>query len=78
MLRLAKEGEPGSSTELDTAAARWRPAGGSRARGTGRRAPARGEVGLGGREGAAWGGGRSKRWPAASAAAGGAELCRRG
>ena len=35
------------------------------ARGTGRRAPAHGEVGPGVHEGAAWGGGRSRRWPAA-------------
>ena len=43
MLRLVKEGEPGSANELDTAAARWRPTGGSGARGTGWKAQCEGQ-----------------------------------
>ena len=66
VLRRARVGELRLCSELSTATARWRPRSSSGWRGEGSRAPARGEVGLGGRGGTAWGGGRSRRWPAAS------------
>ena len=76
VLRHVRVGELRLCSELSTATARWRPRSSSGWRGEGSKAPARGEVGPGGRWGTAWGGGRSRRWPAASSAAGGAELCR--
>ena len=75
MLVRAPEKETGLSPEFATAATRWRPRSSAGAAWRREGAPARGEVGPGVREGAVWSGGRSRRWHAASAAAGGAELC---
>ena len=77
MLVHAPEKETRLSPELATAATRWRPQSSAGAAWRGEGAPARGEVGPGVRGGSVWSGGRSRRWPAASAAAGGAELFRR-
>ena len=66
VLVRAPEKETGLSPELATAAARWRPQSSAGAAWRGEGAPARGEVGPGVRGGAAWSGGRSMRWPAAS------------
>ena len=66
VLRRARVGEPRLCSELSTATVRWRPRSSSGWRGEGSRAPTRGEVGPGGRGGAACGGGRSRRWPAAA------------
>ena len=66
VLRRAQFGELRLCSELSTVMARWRPRSSSVCRGEGRRGPARGGVGPGGRWGAAWGGRRSRRWPAAT------------
>ena len=66
VLRRARVGKLRLCSELSTATVRWRRRSSSGWRGEGSRAPARGEVGLGGRGGTAWGGERSRRWPAAS------------
>jgi hypothetical protein len=66
VLRRARVGELRLCSELSPATARWRPQSSSGWRGEGRRGPARGGVGPGGRWGAAWGGGRSRSCPAVS------------
>jgi len=65
VLRRARVGELRLCSELSTATARWRPRSSLGWRGEGSRAPARGGLGPEGRGGAACGGGRSRRWPAA-------------
>ena len=65
VLRRARVGELRLCSELSTATARWRPRSSSGWHGKGRRVPARGGVGPEGRGGAACGGGRSRRCPAA-------------
>jgi hypothetical protein len=65
VLRKARDGNLGLFSGLATAAARWRPRSLAGRRGKGRRGPALRGVGPGGHWGAAWGGGRSGRWPAA-------------
>jgi hypothetical protein len=65
VLRRARVGELRLCSELSTVTARWRPRSWPGQRGEGSRAPVLGEVGPRGRGGSAWGGGRSRRWPAA-------------